>query len=378
MTRGTALRAFVFCLFQLVVVLVLLCIQRLSCLRMLVSSRLNLIPRRSWLLTFRWKQLPLKTTKGSPFVRKHEQPSPIEYSSGSESSPLRNSEPQYTNMSGTPGSSFPSPAAPAGTPPATSVTTTAQTQHSLTRTQFEPVTAHTAKCDLCNARNDLGMSRCSSCGWQSCHACTIKNGCTRTHNAGSRVHTGPIDRNELVSSSVLPKSKKKKGLPKRENANKVQKDLARRSQRGCGRGRGREQAQTPRTQSQTKRDQRQGVYRARSPSRTPEATVNSPVSLDDWQSTAPLLDDEAFTPSTATDVDEAEAEMDKVLAGARNLYAFSLEAHGEWIQEEREKEPARRWCYQAYKLSDLHGYAQDQAARAMEEFRKRDGWWGCF
>jgi len=61
------------------------------------------------------------------------------------------------------------------------------------------------------------------------------------------------------------------------------------------------------------------------------------------------------------------------MAGARNLYAFSLEAHGEWIQEEREKDPARSWYYQAYGLGNLHGYAQDQAARAVEDFRKRNG-----
>ena len=327
------------------------------------------------------EQLPLRITKGSPdrlFVcadkgQHTDEASPIRISSGSESSPLRNPESQYTNITETPGSSFPSPTTSTGTLSAAAVlTTTTQTQPSLTQTQFEPVTAHTAKCDLCNARNDSGMSRCSSCGWQSCHACTIKNNCTRTHNAGSRVHTGPIDRNKLVSSSALPKGKRKKWQPKQENASKVQKGPSKRPRRG--RGRGREQVQTPRTQYQTQRDQGQGVRRACTPSHTTEATVNSPVSLDDRQSTAPLLDESASTPSTATtDFDKAEAETDKVMAGARNLYAFSLEAHGEWIQEEREKDPARSWYYQAYGLGNLHGYAQDQAARAVEDFRKRNG-----
>lgn len=289
---------------------------------------------------------------------------------------MRNTELQYSNMPGNHGSRF-SAVPPPATPPPAASTTTAPIQASLTRTQFEPVTAHTAKCDLCNTRNDSGMSRCSSCGWQSCHACTIKNGCTRTHNAGSRVHTGPIDQNELVESNNSPKGKKMKG----KGSSKVQK-----TQKGpARRGRGREQAQTPRTQPPTQREQGQGTRRActasPSASPSPDAAVSPPpfpsTNSNGRQSAiAPLLDDEAFSPSTFTDntdTNEAEVGTDKDLAGARNLYAFSLEAHGAWIQEKREKDPARMWYYQAYGLGDIHGYAQDQAARAVEEFMKREG-----
>lgn len=277
-------------------------------------------------------------------------------------------------MTKNPVSRFPSTAAPPATSAAAATITAVQSKPSLKRIQFELVTAHTAKCDLCNARNDSGMSRCSSCGWQSCHACTIKNGCTRTHNAGSRVHTGPIDQSELVENN-LPKGKRKKG----NGSKRVTK-----SQKGPVRH-GREQAQTSRTQSQTQtqRGQGQGACRARTPSPSISPSLDATVSPPPFASTnssgrqsviASLLDDDAFTPSTTTDVDEAEAEMDRDLAGARNLYAFSLEAHGVWMQE-REKDPARRWYYQAYGLGDLHGYAQDLAARAVEEFRKREGVW---
>lgn len=278
-------------------------------------------------------------------------------------------------MSRNRGSRFPS-ALPAALP-AAAATTTAQPQPSLIRTQFEQVTAHTAKCDLCNARNDSGMSRCSSCGWQSCHTCTIKNGCTRTHNAGSRVHTGPIHQNELFQSKTSPKDKKKRGKCS-SKVTKNQKGSVR-----CRSGRGREPAQTPRTQSQarTQRGQRQGACTARTPSPsispTPRAIISPPLSLSTdsngrQSDSALLLDNSTFSPSTTTDVDDVEAETDKDLSCARNLYAFSLEAHGAWIQEEREKDPVRRWYYQTFGLGDLHGYAQNQAARAVEEFRRRE------
>src|SRR5699024_1694632 len=45
------------------------------------------------------------------------------------------------------------------------------------RTRFVNVVARTAKCDVCNKRNAIGMTRCVGCGWQSCHACTLANSC---------------------------------------------------------------------------------------------------------------------------------------------------------------------------------------------------------
>lgn len=84
----------------------------------------------------------------------------------------------------------------------------ANTTKEVVLVEFEQVMAHTAKCDLCNARNKGGMSRCLSCGWQSCHTCTIARSCFRTHHAGGRIHTGPVDKDDLV---VPEKAKAKKG-----------------------------------------------------------------------------------------------------------------------------------------------------------------------
>ena len=55
---------------------------------------------------------------------------------------------------------------------------------------FETITAHTAKCDLCNGRNRQRMTRCRDCGWQCCQTCARKDGASRTHvlAGGSRVH----------------------------------------------------------------------------------------------------------------------------------------------------------------------------------------------
>ncbi|KAL4895221.1 hypothetical protein BDV59DRAFT_174717 [Aspergillus ambiguus] len=86
-------------------------------------------------------------------------------------------------------------------------------------TEFEDVAAHTAKCDLCNKRNSQGLSRCLSCGWQTCHPCTIARGCFRTHRAGARIHTGPIRQGDLVVPDKWKgKTTKTKARTKRETA----------------------------------------------------------------------------------------------------------------------------------------------------------------
>lgn len=231
-----------------------------------------------------------------------------------------------------------------------------QAQPSLTHTQFEEVTAHTAKCDLCNARNDSGMSRCLSCGWQSCHACTINNGCARTHNAGSRVHTCPIDRTQLVSSSS-PKGRKKKNSQNRSKAQpkrdgESRNGPARRSQHKRGRG----QSQPSRT--------RGGARKARTPSLSPDATVTPPPSFADDQSAFPVVDEPS---SPGVDIEMMETE--KYLEGARDLYAFSLEAYLAWVHEQRKRNPAQEWAYHASGGDNLHGYAQENATRAFEEYR---------
>lgn len=68
---------------------------------------------------------------------------------------------------------------------------------------FETITAHTAKCDLCNGRNRQRMTRCRACGWQCCQACARKNGASRTHvfAGGSRVHIASSSPSSSSSSS---------------------------------------------------------------------------------------------------------------------------------------------------------------------------------
>ncbi|KAI9796368.1 MAG: hypothetical protein M1833_006373 [Piccolia ochrophora] len=41
----------------------------------------------------------------------------------------------------------------------------------LLHTTFEDVTIHTAKCDICNARNKAVLKRCTQCGWSVCQPC---------------------------------------------------------------------------------------------------------------------------------------------------------------------------------------------------------------
>ncbi|KAF7586425.1 hypothetical protein BBP40_008914 [Aspergillus hancockii] len=85
------------------------------------------------------------------------------------------------------------------------------TQAAVMLVEFEELTTHTAKCDLCNKRNATGMSRCLTCGWQSCHACTIASGCFRTHHINGNIHTGPISREDLAAAARnSPKTAKKK------------------------------------------------------------------------------------------------------------------------------------------------------------------------
>ncbi|GES63599.1 hypothetical protein ATEIFO6365_0007028600 [Aspergillus terreus] len=93
-------------------------------------------------------------------------------------------------------------------------------------TEFENVAAHTAKCDLCNKRNSQGMSRCMSCGWQSCHPCTIARGCFRTHRAGGRLHTGPVRQEDLVMPEKV-KGKKAKAKAKKETTTQTRKNARR-------------------------------------------------------------------------------------------------------------------------------------------------------
>ncbi|PWY78290.1 hypothetical protein BO70DRAFT_408351 [Aspergillus heteromorphus CBS 117.55] len=93
------------------------------------------------------------------------------------------------------------------------------------QTTFVDVPAHTAKCDLCNNRNVTGMSRCLSCGWQSCHKCTERTGYTRSHRAGGDLHEAPIDASQLEFK--VPKSRPRQRKRRQMRINAV-------AQRVCG------------------------------------------------------------------------------------------------------------------------------------------------
>ncbi|PYH92701.1 hypothetical protein BO71DRAFT_18270 [Aspergillus ellipticus CBS 707.79] len=72
-----------------------------------------------------------------------------------------------------------------------------ETEHRVIVTEFVDILAYTAKCDVCNNNNKTGLTRCEPCGWQSCHECTISNGCNRSHRASGDKHIAPIDRSQL-------------------------------------------------------------------------------------------------------------------------------------------------------------------------------------
>lgn len=54
--------------------------------------------------------------------------------------------------------------------------------------QFKGVTAHTAKCDVCNKRNRDIMMRCVKCGWQCCEECLKARSGGRAHDTFAGTH----------------------------------------------------------------------------------------------------------------------------------------------------------------------------------------------
>ncbi|BAE57402.1 hypothetical protein F9C07_1234385 [Aspergillus flavus] len=83
--------------------------------------------------------------------------------------------------------------------------------------EFEELATHTAKCDICNKHNYSGMSRCLTCGWQTCNPCTIARGYFRTHHVNGNIHTGPTSQNNLdATAKEISKAKKKSSPPKRK------------------------------------------------------------------------------------------------------------------------------------------------------------------
>ncbi|KAL2835247.1 hypothetical protein BDW59DRAFT_5584 [Aspergillus cavernicola] len=47
--------------------------------------------------------------------------------------------------------------------------------HAPTWPDLTPVEARTAKCDICNRRNQGNMRRCVRCGWQTCHGSCVED-----------------------------------------------------------------------------------------------------------------------------------------------------------------------------------------------------------
>ncbi|KAL8688247.1 MAG: hypothetical protein Q9218_005799, partial [Villophora microphyllina] len=59
---------------------------------------------------------------------------------------------------------------------------------------FDPITIHTAKCDICNKHNTSTMFRCTKCGRQCCTPCWDGkggNGIHNLHNKKTLEYTGP-------------------------------------------------------------------------------------------------------------------------------------------------------------------------------------------
>ncbi|KAF7719670.1 Uncharacterized protein PECH_004170 [Penicillium ucsense] len=70
----------------------------------------------------------------------------------------------------------------------------------VTTVDFEELSAHTAKCDLCDRRNTEGMWRCTPCGWQCCRRCLIDRGGDRSHPKAGTIH---CPRDMLPMSSLM-------------------------------------------------------------------------------------------------------------------------------------------------------------------------------
>ena len=241
------------------------------------------------------------------------------------------------------------------TPPQV-ITTTTTTTTTPIRMDFEPVTAHTAKCDLCNSRNDSGMSRCTSCGWQSCHACTIANGCTRTHNAGIRVHTGPIEKSKLLSMASSSSASSRARVSRRAKAQPRRK---KEEDEGEGEGEQDGRAQTGPTRW-SKRQQRARDQRSR------KSHNNS--------SSSPLRSSPPGNEGSSSPTTDDSSETEIMLQGARDLYAFSIEAWGIWAHEQRTEGQDRRGISnKGLGIENLHSYAQDEATRALEKYKREVG-----
>lgn len=173
----------------------------------------------------------------------------------------------------------------------------------------------------------------------------MKNGCTRTHKAGSRAHTGPIDSRELVS-----------GTPGAAAAGTASR--GRKKTRGRGKSRG------PGGAPSRSRMGREGEDRDLDRDRD-----DSPATLVDVDAGVGHVSSPVEQVPSSPGIDSSQG-WDMMVEGARNLYAFSLEAYMSWTQEQKGKgkeDPGSDWGAFAG-IEDFHSYAQEEATRAFGRY----------
>ncbi|KAI9845090.1 MAG: hypothetical protein M1837_005094 [Sclerophora amabilis] len=100
----------------------------------------------------------------------------------------------------------------------------------MLHTNFNQVTIHTAKCDLCNRRNYATLQRCTLCGWSCCAPCWLERGGDGTHviNAGdagwtaqraTAIPEGGCDNAESGKRKRKTRAKKKANEKEMNNGN---------------------------------------------------------------------------------------------------------------------------------------------------------------
>ncbi|KAL8809134.1 MAG: hypothetical protein Q9200_003681, partial [Gallowayella weberi] len=91
-------------------------------------------------------------------------------------------------------------------------------------TEFETITIHTAKCDLCNRHNSSEMFRCTKCGRQCCKPCWDNKGGDGRHQLHNKkqTYTGP-------KAEPLPPVEEVGGKKVKKGSGRVKKE-------GSGRG----------------------------------------------------------------------------------------------------------------------------------------------
>ncbi|KAE8392189.1 hypothetical protein BDV23DRAFT_181833 [Aspergillus alliaceus] len=118
--------------------------------------------------------------------------------------------------------------------------------------EFEELATHTAKCDVCNKRNTSGMSRCLTCGWQTCNPCTIARGYFRTHHVNGNIHTGLTSQSDLdAAAEEISKSKKKKTSTPKKKATGSQSKAAGKPKKGRPAKKRRTPKKAPKTASES-------------------------------------------------------------------------------------------------------------------------------